>query len=321
MRAAALRFPLVGPGGEPVDLWRTVVSHGMSDLPPFDVDEAARTVRVTLRVEGLGPRTVTVSVDPDEPGVAVVGVTGSRRSRPPTGRDAERVVDAVRHLLRMDEDLSGFYARIAGDPALAWAAAGAGRMIRSQTVFEDVVKTICTTNCTWSATQRMVRGLVAELGDPAPGAPAEGWLGRTFPTPSAMASADEGFYRAVVRAGYRGAYLIALARSVADGSVDLDTLAPSAPVPLSDDEVERALLALPGVGPYAAAHVMMTLGRHSRLILDSWTRPTYARLAGRKQPPSDAAIRRRFARYREHAGLAFWLFLTKDWVAEAPPEI
>ena len=81
------------------------------------------------------------------------------------------------------------------------------------------------------------------------------------------------------------------------------------------------MLALPGVGPYAAAHIMMTLGRHSRLILDSWTRPTYAKAIGRRQPPSDAAIRRRFARYREHAGLAFWLYLTKDWVAEAPPDI
>src|SRR3972149_1782826 len=27
----------------------------------------------------------------------------------------------------------------------------------------------------------------------------------------------------------------------------------------------------PGVGPYAAAHIMMTLGRYHRLILDSWT--------------------------------------------------
>jgi hypothetical protein len=74
--------------------------------------------------------------------------------------------------------------------------------------------------------------------------------------------------------------------------------------------------------PFAEQPAELTvIGRHSRLILDSWSRPTYARLIGSKKPPSDAAIRRRFARYREHAGLAFWLFLTKDWVAEGPPEI
>ena len=62
---------------------------------------------------------------------------------------------------------------------------------------------------------------------------------------------------------------------------------------------------------------MMTLGRDSRLILDSWTRPTYARLLGRTKPVADATIRRRFRRYGDHAGLAFWLFLTRDWLDPA----
>jgi hypothetical protein len=60
---------------------------------------------------------------------------------------------------------------------------------------------------------------------------------------------------------------------------------------------------------------MQMVGRHRRLVLDSWTRPTYVRLAGRRRA-SDAAIRRDFARYGEYAGLAFWLFLTRSWVAE-----
>ncbi len=60
---------------------------------------------------------------------------------------------------------------------------------------------------------------------------------------------------------------------------------------------------------------MMTLGRYHRLILDSWTRPTYARLTGRKSV-TDRAIERRFRRYGPFAGLAFWLILTRDWVEE-----
>jgi 3-methyladenine DNA glycosylase/8-oxoguanine DNA glycosylase len=82
---------------------------------------------------------------------------------------------------------------------------------------------------------------------------------------------------------------------------------------LPDAEIERRLLALPGIGPYAAAHVMMTLGRNSRLILDSWTRPTYARLTGRRAV-ADRTIERRFRPYGPEAGLAFWSFLTRDWV-------
>jgi 3-methyladenine DNA glycosylase/8-oxoguanine DNA glycosylase len=215
------------------------------------------------------------------------------------------VVDTIRHMLRLDDDLSAFYALARADPELSWAAAGAGRMMRSPTVFEDVVKTICTTNCAWSATVRMTTALVDNLGEEAPDGR------RAFPSAAAMAEADEAFYRDVVRAGYRGAYLRSLAASVADGILDLEALNDPA---LGDDEVAERLIALPGCGPYATAHMMMLLGRYSRLILDSWTRPTYARLNGRKA--ADRTIERRFRRYRDYAGLAFWLYLTRSWVAD-----
>jgi 3-methyladenine DNA glycosylase/8-oxoguanine DNA glycosylase len=303
----ALELPLVGAGGEPVDLTRTILSHGVADLPPMKVDEATPALEATIPLDGARPRTVRIV--PGRPGYATVEVVG----RAPAGRERERILRVVAHILRLDEDLSPFYRVAAGDPDLAWAAAGAGRMIRSASVFEEVVKTICTTNCAWSATERMVAALVEHLGEPAAGAPLDGPYGRAFPTPAAMAEADLGFYRDVVRSGYRGAYLRALAESVATGAVDLEPLATATREELSDDEVAARLLALPGVGPYAAAHVMMMLGRYSRLILDSWTRPKYARLTGGR-PKKDSTIERRFRRYGPYAGLAFWLFLTRDWV-------
>jgi N-glycosylase/DNA lyase len=218
-------------------------------------------------------------------------------------------------MLRLDEDLSAFYATAARDSRLAWVTRGAGRMLRSPTVFEDVVKTLCTTNCSWSATERMVAAIVEHLGEPAAGAAPTGAAGRAFPTPEAMAGASLSFYKDVARAGYRGPYLLSLARSVADGTVDLERLARARSEELSDDAVAAQLLALPGIGPYAAAHVMMLVGRCSRLILDSWTRPTYARLVRRRNVADDEIVRR-FRRYEDHAGLAFWLFLTRDWVVE-----
>ncbi len=302
-----LEFRLAGAGGEPVDLWRTLNSHGFVDLPPMRSDEASRSLEVTLPLGRGRPRTVRISEG--RRGYGRVDVTGPKLS--PASN--ERLLASVRHVLRLDADLSGFYAIAAEDPDLAWATAGAGRMVQGPTVFEDVVKTICTTNCTWSATERMVGAIVEHLGDAAPGAPAHGPWGRAFPSPRTMADAGEHFYRDVARAGYRGAYLGSLARSVADGETDLEWLQRATPEALPDDELAERLLALPGVGPYAASHIMMTIGRHSRLIFDSWTRPKYARLVGRKQV-KDTAIERRFKRYGHYAGLAFWLFLTRDWV-------
>jgi N-glycosylase/DNA lyase len=290
---ARTELRLVGPGGEPVDFWRTVNSHGLNFLPPARIDDGERTIELTLQP---GPRTVVVREV--SPGVAAI-----------SGRPTRAVAAAVAHVLRLDEDLAPFYSAIAGDPDLAWATTGAGRMMRSATVFEDVVKTICTTNCAWSGTVRMVTALVEELGETSDRGR------RAFPTPEAMAAAPESFYRDVARAGYRGPYLRAVAAGVASGALDLEALALDRQI--SDDEVEQQLLALPGVGPYAAAHVMMLIGRYSRLILDSWTRPTYARIAGRKA--SDATIARRFRRYGPYAGLAFWLYLTRGWVADDRP--
>ena len=304
----SLRLPLVGPHGEPVDLARTLTSHGFADLAPSSLDETANTLSLTIRVPGARPRRIRIEPGPSgsEAQVEVLGPAAGPRVR------AAALAGAA-HVLRLDHDLSTFYELIAGDPDLAWACRGAGRMLRSPTVFEDVVKTICTTNCAWGATVRMVNALVSSLGEPAIGG--DGQLTNAFPTPPAMAAAPESFYRDVVRAGYRSPYLVELARRVDSGEADLEALATS-DGSRSDDDLERMLLELPGIGPYAAAHVMMTLGRNSRLILDSWTRPKYARLTGRSKPVPDAVIARRFQRYGEQAGLAFWLFLTKDWVEE-----
>jgi N-glycosylase/DNA lyase len=291
---------LRGAGGEPVDLARTLLSHGVAGLPPNAIAEDGSRLETVLTAGG---RAWLLRVVAD--GTAHASVKAVGPSPPAKARAA--LLAQLRHMLLLDEDLSGFYAVARDDPALAWVAAGAGRMVRSPTVFEDVVKTICTTNCTWSATERMVGALVEGLGEPALGAHDR----RAFPSPQTMAGVGQGFYKDVARAGYRGEYLIHLAAAVADGSLDLEALGDPE---LPDAEAAERLLALPGVGPYAMAHVMMLLGRYRRLILDSWTRPTYRRIAGRPRV-TDKGIERAFRRYREYAGLAFWLTLTEDWVS------
>jgi N-glycosylase/DNA lyase len=288
---------LRGAGGEPVDLARTLRSHGVAGLPPNTVTLDGASLQTVLPAGGRAWLVELAAGDTAEARIAAPAAPAQARPA---------LVAQVRHMLRLDDDLSPFYAVAAEDPQLAWVVEGAGRFMRSPTVFEDVVKTICTTNCTWSATERMVGALVRELGTPAEDAPDR----RAFPLPEQMAAAGEGWYRDVARAGYRGAFLVDLAETVAEGRLDLETLADPA---VPDDEAADRLLALPGVGPYAMAHVMMLLGRYRRLVLDSWTRPTYRRLTGRPRV-TDKGIERAFRPYRDYAGLAFWLFLTRDWL-------
>ena len=234
-----------------------------------------------------------------------------------SGREIQAQLAAA---LALDEDLGPLRAllqaeegrRAAGArrPDLRWALArGAGRLLRSPTVFEDAVKTLCTTNCTWAVTRGLVARLCAELGDAGPGGE------RAFPTPAAMAARPEAFYRDVIRAGYRARSLARLARDVEGGRLDLEGLRGA---PITAGELVRRLQALDGFGPYAAEHLARLLGHHGHLALDSWTRRRFQELRGMRRQPADRTVRRFYAPYGRFAGLALWLDVTADWFGEVP---
>ncbi|HEX2045025.1 MAG TPA: hypothetical protein VHF23_05290, partial [Gaiellaceae bacterium] len=61
MRSRTDDLVLRGAGGEPVDLWRTINSHGLVALPPMRIDDDARTLEVTLPLPRARPRTVLVA--------------------------------------------------------------------------------------------------------------------------------------------------------------------------------------------------------------------------------------------------------------------
>src|SRR5204862_4724334 len=119
---------------------------------------------------------------------------------------------------RLDDDMTRFYEAVVNDPDFSWiASSGAGRLLRAPTVFEDLVKMICTTNCSWALTDKMINSLVDALGRKSNDG------GRSFPTPEAMARKSEGFYREEVRSGYRAPYLKELAERVASGEMEVES--------------------------------------------------------------------------------------------------
>jgi 3-methyladenine DNA glycosylase/8-oxoguanine DNA glycosylase len=205
-------------------------------------------------------------------------------------------------MLQLDRDLSAFYALAREEPHLAHVEQAAkGRILRSPTLFEDTVKTILTTNTSWGGTRRMTGALVAQLGSPLPGDPEH----RAFPTPRQIASVDEAFLREETKLGYRAPRVLGLAQDVASGRVDLEGLKDES---LPTDEVRGALLAIKGVGPYAAASLLALLGRFDDVPVDSWARAQVSKHLYDGEPVTKAQVRRAFARWGKWRALAYWFW-------------
>ncbi|MFH1263714.1 MAG: hypothetical protein V1495_09780 [Pseudomonadota bacterium] len=211
---------------------------------------------------------------------------------------------SVRRMFRSDQDLSGFY-RYAVKAGRPWIRTGRmGRLLRSQTVFEDLVKLILTTNCSWSFTRIMTDALAKELGED---------LGdglHLFPNAEALASKNETFFRTKIRSGYRSTHLPTLAHSVLERRIDPEGWDdPSRPI----EEIRREILSVPGAGPYVAENLLRLLGRYENLGLDSWARGKLKELWKMKKIPSDRTIERKYRPHGSYRGLILWCDLTRDW--------
>ncbi len=281
---------------------RTVMSHGWCQLKPFELDESTWTMK---RVFDLGGRQPLVGTIIGTNRKLVVNLSRNNLS------DAARrkLIRDVRHVFRLDDDMSEFYSAMSANPDFAWIAkSGAGRMLRSPTVYEDLVKTICTTNCSWGLTTKMVSGLTSALGKPS------GNGMRSFPTAEVMAMAPATFYRDEMRAGYRAPYFKELADRVASGEVDVEAWMHSH---LPTDELKREMKNVKGVGDYAAENLLKLVGRYDGLALDSWLRSQFAKTHNNGRACKDKKIARHYARFNSWKGLALWCDMTRSWIAES----
>lgn len=281
--------------------WNTVCSHGWSVLAPFAID---RDQRVLMRVLELpGQRLVKALVsERRRPRALEARLVGSGKLG--LGRRAE-VKRQLASCLRLDEDLSPFYRTLVAEPSLRSARRrGDGRLLRAPTVFEDVVKMICTTNCTWGQTRAMVQRLVEAYGTSDPE------IGRGFPTPEQIASDGEGSFDRQVRAGYRSRYLYQIANDVASGDLDLESLRREG---MSGEELSRRLRALPGVGPYAAAGLQTLLGHYDRLAIDTACRKMFAERHRRGRRVPDRSIAKHYERFGDYRGLVLWVELARHY--------
>ncbi|NOY97726.1 MAG: DNA-3-methyladenine glycosylase 2 family protein [Chloroflexi bacterium] len=280
---------------QPFSFLSVVNSHGWVQLAPFNFDKGTETLTYILRLSSGRVLDLILLAAPG-------GVRVETDDLGPAEED--EISRTVAWMLALDQDFSAFYAEARKEPKLAHVEAKAqGRVLRSPTLFEDVVKTILTTNTLWAATKRMTANLVEQFGDPLPGDPDR----KAFPTPERLAASTPEALKNGTRVGYRAPYVHELAVRVASGELDLEALKG---FDLPTPELRKRLLAIKGVGAYAAANLLMILGRYDFLPVDSWALKVVSHEWHDGQPIGKAEVESAFERWGAFKGLAYWFW---DW--------
>src|ERR1044072_6135147 len=276
---------------------QAVYSHGWCNLRPFVLDEEKFVLERVFLVDGAA---FTASLSHDK------GTINIRLEGKPDKKAREKILKDARHILRLDDDLSEFYRLAKNDKDLAWIATRkAGRIMRSPTVFEDLGKTICTTNCNWSMTKLMTKNRVEKLG-------AKTDTGKyAFPTPEAMAKKSVDFYNKEIKAGYCSAYLKELAKKVCGGTPDRESWLIT---DLPADELKKEMKKVKGVGEYAADNLLKLVGHYDGLALDSFLRSQFYLTHRNSKKCSDKIIEKHYKRFVKWSGLIMWCEMTKDHI-------
>ncbi|MFI1018437.1 AlkA N-terminal domain-containing protein [Streptomyces sp. NPDC020965] len=232
-----------------VEVFDYLAARALTGIEEITGERGSRTYRRTLRLPG-GPGVAEVG---EEPGA---GGWLACRLHLTDLRDLTTATQRIRRLFDLDADPLAVAERLAVDPALApLVAARPGlRVPGTADPHELAVRVVLGEGMSTAAGRRLGGALVAAFGQPL--CEPSGGLTHLFPRADVLAgvgqdpsqlSADLG---ALGFSAERCRALLTVTGALADGTVVLDPGADRA-------ASERALLALPGIGPGAAGRIRM----------------------------------------------------------------
>jgi 3-methyladenine DNA glycosylase/8-oxoguanine DNA glycosylase len=280
--------PFDAPG-----LFRYLQSHAVPGLETATAERFTRAMRLPL-----GPATVTLSPlpDPSAPGVAV-------HARLTHEDDLAELVGRVRRLCDLDARPGVIDDALAEDPALAAAVRRTPgvRIPGSPDPHETLFRTVLGQQISIAAARTVQGRLAVALGDPLP-AELTGEVTHVFPTAERIAERGREVLRGPAR---RIDSMMIVAEALASGTVRLDESVDGA-------ELRRALVALPGIGPWTADYLAMRVLRDTDVLLatDLVVRQAAARL-GLPTAPVPLAVRGgAWSPWRSYATLHLWRTVT-----------
>jgi 3-methyladenine DNA glycosylase/8-oxoguanine DNA glycosylase len=289
----------------------TVLSHGWHECSPMNWSDGGRCFQI---LERIGDQPFRVSVTEStaqrngEPQLAVT-IDTDRRFGTKIANDAvETICERLRITLGLKRDLAPFYSLCRKHPALKVVPRiGAGRLIRSASITENVVKFLCATNVNWTQAVKMINR-IGQLGPNL-----RDFRGfNAWPTPREILRAGEKYLLEVCRVGYRSRSILEVCDRVVSGELDTEEFDRMAADPkVSSDEIVKDLREIHGIGLASANGLLGFLGRNDRLSVDSATFANVAKLHTNGRKPTLKKIERIYEPYGDWKHLVCWL---ENWI-------
>jgi 3-methyladenine DNA glycosylase/8-oxoguanine DNA glycosylase len=275
---------LILPTPQDFDFPKAVCSYGYFLLAPNRWDPATQTLHRPLH--GLNDRLIHTAITQSKK--STLTLRANRKLNP---RNTALLQQQVTRMLRLDEDFRPWRRLHPAARRLRF-----GRLFRSPTLFEDIVKTITGCNVSWPNTIRMNQLLCQHFGNGG------------FPTAQQLAAIRTDTLKTKCKVGYRAQRIVRLARQITRGKLQLKTFEDPS---LTTDQIEQQLRLIYGIGPYAAANICQLLGRYDRLAIDSETYRHFrkAHNTRKKGPELDNHIRSYYERFAPYQFIAYWFDL------------
>jgi len=265
-------------------LRKTVLSHGWVNLPPYKYDYANNTLH---RTEVINGNLTELLISQKENFIKVKIKSKEKLSI----SDKSEIKRNIHNIFQLDIDFSEFcdLTKKINKRINHYVKAGGGRFLTGNSLFEDVVKTLFTTNTTWNRTVNMTKSLISQFNKVKYGTP----MIYGFPAYCEFRSIKPSRVIKDLRFGYRNEYLKNIINEFLEneGFVYEDKQA-----------VIKELRRVKGIGKYSIAHIKCLMGIFDEIPVDSEV-IKYAKLKGIGH--NEKLIAKHYQKYEQYAFLAY----------------
>lgn len=237
------------------DLRMTCHTHGWKNLAPFSWDSSEGEIRFSVSIDG---QPIDIKASQARAIIKATLISNHKLSV----KQNEELTAIIKRCLSLEVDTSDLL-KIAdkiGPQYVPLIERGAGRLLRSPTLWEDAAKTLFTTNCSWTLTKKICNYACSKnLSEPTP-------LGFfPFPLAERIAKYSSNEIREFLPIGYRSRFLKLLAKKFAEDPTYNQLENKIYDYKVADNIVRH----IKGFADYATAHLLLLAGYYNEVPIDT----------------------------------------------------